>query len=133
VKNADAQVKAAEKAISDLEVRAPFAATVVTLDVTPGETILPNQPVVVLADFSAWMIETNDLTEIEVVRVSENQAAEIVPDALPNLTLPATVERIARESSRKGGDVTYKVRLALDEVDPALRWGMTVEVRFNEK
>jgi multidrug resistance efflux pump len=133
VKNADAQVKAAEKAISDLEVRAPYAATVVNLDTVVGETILPNQPVVLLADFSAWYIETNDLTEIEVVDVSEGQAADIVPDALPDLSLPAKVESIARDSGKKGGDVTYTVRLALDETDPALRWGMTVEVRFQAK
>lgn len=133
VKNADAQVSAAQEALDDNEVRAPFGATVVNLDATVGETILPNQPVVLLADLSAWYIETNDLTEIEVVKVSENQTADIVPDALPDLTLPAKVETIARDSSKKGGDVTYTVRLALDESDPALRWGMTVEVRFQEE
>jgi multidrug resistance efflux pump len=131
--NAEAQVKAAEKAISDLEVRAPFAATVVDLDAVVGETILPNQPVVLLANFGAWYVETNDLTEIEVVKVVEGQAANVVPDALPALSLPATVESIARQSSKKGGDVTYTVRLVLDDDDPALRWGMTVEVRFAEE
>jgi multidrug resistance efflux pump len=131
--NAEAQVKAAEKSISDLEVRAPFAATVVDVDAVVGETILPNQPVVLLANFGAWYVETNDLTEIEVVKVVEGQAANVVPDALPALSLPATVESIARQSSKKGGDVTYTVRLVLDDDDPALRWGMTVEVRFAEE
>lgn len=131
--NAEAQVKAAEKAIRDLEVRAPFAATVVDLDVAIGEVVLANQPVAMLADFSAWTIETNDLTEIEVVKVSEGQAALVAPDALPELSLPATVASIAREAGKKGGDVTYTVNLTLHESDPALRWGMTVEVRFDEK
>jgi multidrug resistance efflux pump len=131
--NAEAQVKAAEKSIKDLEVRAPFTATVVDLDVSVGEVILPNQPVALLADFDTWYIETNDLTEIEVVKVSEGQTAVVVPDALPALRLQSSVERIAREAGRKGGDVTYTVRLKLNESDPALRWGMTVEVRFDER
>ena len=130
--SAQAQVKAAQDAINDLELRAPFAGTITSLEVVAGETLLPNQVVVQIADFSEWYIETNDLTEMEVVKVSEGQTATIVPDALEELSLPAVVESIDRESGKKGGDVTYTVRLKLDEIDPGLRWGMTVEVRFGE-
>jgi hypothetical protein len=56
----------------------------------------------------------------------------VIPDSLEELVLPATVESIDRESGKKGGDVTYTVRLKLDETDPLLRWGMTVEVHFEE-
>ena len=30
----------------------------------------------------------------------------------------------------QSGDILYTVRLLVKEVDPRLRWGMTVEVRF---
>jgi multidrug resistance efflux pump len=112
------------------EIRAPFAGVITSLDAITGETLLPNQAVAQIADFSSWYVETNDLTEMDVVNVSEGQTAKIKPDALPTLALPATVTEIARNSGKKGGDVTYTVRLKLDQTDPRLRWVMTVEVRF---
>ena len=130
--SAQAQVRAAQDAINDLELRAPFGGTITSLEVAAGETLLANQMVGQIADFTTWYIETNDLTEMEVVKISEGQAAVIVPDALEELSLKATVESIDREAGKKGGDVTYTVRLKLEETDPLLRWGMTVEVRFEE-
>lgn len=129
---AAAQVTAANKALSDLELTAPIAGTVTDLDVLVGETVLGNSAVAVIADFSAWYVETTDLTEIDVVSVSEEQSASATPDALPDLQLPATVENIDRAAGQKGGDVVYTVRLRLDETDQRLRWGMTVEVVFEE-
>jgi len=131
--SAQAQVKASEAAIDAIrEVRAPFAGVITSLDVVVGETVLPNQSVGQIADFSEWFVDTNDLTEMEVVKITEGQAATIIPDSMEDLNLPATVETIDRESGKKGGDVTYTVRLKLEKTDPRLRWGMTVEVHFGE-
>jgi multidrug resistance efflux pump len=128
--NAKAQVAAAQSAVNDLEVKAPFGGTVVEMDLDPGEVLLPSQQIALVADLTEWYVETSDLTEMDVVNIKVGQKATIKPDALPELQLPATVTEIAQSSGKKGGDVTYTVRLKLDEVDPALRWGMTVEVRF---
>ena len=40
-------------------------------------------------------------------------------------TLRGHVTRIAPEANVVGGDVVYTVVIALDEVPPALRWGMS--------
>ncbi len=128
--NAEAHVKAAQTALDDLVLKAPFAGTIVELDAVLGETMLPNQQLVMLADLSQLFIETSDLTEMDVVNVSEGQGAVITPDALSETELTAIVESIDQASGKKGGDVTYTVRLKLNETDPLLRWGMTVEVRF---
>ena len=134
--HAEAQVKSAQNALDNLEVRAPFAGTIVDLNLAVGETLLSNQSILQMADFGAnqddWYVETNDLTEMEVVRINQGQPATITPDALPDLHLPATVESIKQVSGSKGGDVTYLARLKLDQTDPRLRWGMTVEVRFEQ-
>ncbi len=127
---ARSQVSAAQASLADLALKAPFAGTVVELDATPGETMLASQQLVLLADFSQWYVETSDLTEMDVVKVAVGDEATITPDALPETKLPATVEKIAQSPGKKGGDVTYTVRLVLGETDPLLRWGMTVEVRF---
>lgn len=106
--------------------------TIVTLDLIEGEQIAPGIPVVQIADFSAWYVETDNLTEIEVVKVATGQGTSIVPDALPDVTLTGAVDTIADVFEEKQGDVTYTARILLDEVDPRLRWGMTVVVTFEE-
>ncbi|HVN55891.1 MAG TPA: efflux RND transporter periplasmic adaptor subunit [Anaerolineaceae bacterium] len=133
LENAKAQVKAAEKALADLDVKAPLTGTIVELDLMAGETLAPGQQVALVADLSELYVETNDLTELNVVKVKVGDQGQIRPDALPGVSLPAVVTEIANDSGKKGGDVIYTVRLKLNQADPLLRWGMTVEVRLPGK
>ncbi len=128
--NAKAQVSAAEQSLANFDLTAPFDGEVVDLNVTLNETTGPETWAVLLADFSRWYVETSDLTELEVVDISEGQQASIVPDALPELTIPGVVETISRAFTAQGGDILYSVRLRVDELDARLRWGMTVEITF---
>ncbi len=130
---AQAAVAAAEEALARLELRAPFDGTVVEVRFSAGESVAPAQPVLVVADLSAWYVETTDLSEKDVVRIRADEEAEVIPDALPELRLRAQIERIADFPQTRGGDVVYRVRLRLLESDPRLRWGMTVDVRFAEQ
>ena len=101
------------------------------MDLLIGAQVAPGIPVVVLVDFYQWYVETDNLTEIEVVDVAENQTVTIVPNALPTLILTATVEKID-DFEEKREDITYTTRILLDDFDPRLRWGMTVVVTFEE-
>jgi multidrug resistance efflux pump len=121
---------AAQSTLSDLDLIATIDGIVVDLNLTPGEQVSPGRPVVTLADFSQWYVETDNLTEIEVVDISLGQAVTIVPDSLPEITLNGKVESIKDKFVEKRGDVTYTTRIILDEIDPRLRWGMTVVVTF---
>jgi hypothetical protein len=76
-------------------------------------------------------VETNDLTEQEVVKISMGQGASISPDALPELHLASEVTEIPDMFYVQAGDVLYQVRLHVDQPDPRFRWGMTVEITFN--
>jgi HlyD family secretion protein len=127
---ATARVAAADKALSDLELVAPYNGTVAKLDISEGERVVPNQPVATFADFSKWYVETTDLTENEVVDVKEGQHVVIIPDALSDLELNGVVENISQAYSEKAGDIVYKARILLSNDDPRLRWGLTVETRF---
>lgn len=128
--NAKAQTAAAEKALSNYDIRAPFDGVVTDVNVTVGELLGPEKFAVQMADFSAWYVETTDLNELEVVNIREGQQVEIRPDALEDLTLTGVVEHIGQSFRIQGGDVLYKVKIRLTEADPALRWGMTVEITF---
>ncbi|NLF63556.1 MAG: HlyD family efflux transporter periplasmic adaptor subunit [Chloroflexi bacterium] len=128
---ATAQVAAAQRALDNARLIAPFGGAVVDLhDWQPGETVAAGLPVVTLADFSAWIVETRDLTELDVVLVEPGQEVEVTPDALPDLRLRGTVVSIARVYGERSGDVLYTVRIRLDDGDPRLRWGMTVNAVF---
>ncbi len=130
---AQAQVEAAEQTLAHYQLTAPFDGVVTTINVREGELAGPEMWVIQMADFSTWYVETTDLTELDVVEVGEGQQVTLVPDALPDTTLKGTVESIAESYTLKGGDVLYTVKIRLDDTDPALRWGMTVEVTFPKK
>ncbi len=127
---AEAQVQAAQAALAQQELRAPFAGRLMQLSVEPGEMAAPARPILVLADLSAWYVETKDLTELDVVRIAIGQSVTVRPDALPDPSLPGEVERIDLLFAEHAGDITYPVRIRLLQSDPQLRWGMTVSVTF---
>jgi multidrug resistance efflux pump len=131
--NAIAQVTASQTALEDLDLIAPFDGTVLEVEITLNERVIPNEPVLLLADRSAWYVETSDLTEIDAVRIQPGNPATITPDALPELELSGVVEKVSDTYTEKSGDVLYIVRIRLDETDPRLRWGMTMQVNLQEK
>jgi multidrug efflux pump subunit AcrA (membrane-fusion protein) len=132
---AKAQLEAARDALEAYVITAPFDGVVADVAVTVGDQIGPETRAVSLADFSSWVVETTDITELEVVKITEGQPVTFVADALPDVTLNGVITEISRSSILQSGDVLYTVRIRVYEVDPRIRWGMTVEVTFesNEK
>ena len=94
------------------------------------EVYVAGQPVLTVADFSTWLVKTENLTEVDVVNVSLGQKVEIVLDALPTMVLTGTVTDINTRYVEKRGDITYTVTIELDSTDPQLRWGMTAFVNI---
>ena len=130
VDNAQAVLTAAQAALTDSELRAPFAGTMAQLDLKVGQQVAPGQNVGTLADFSSWLVETSNLTEIDVVRISAGQAVTVTLDALPNAPLRGSVTEISPVFAEKQGDVTYTTRIKLADQQPLMRWGMTASVTF---
>jgi len=127
---AKAQVAAAQRALANYDLTAPFDGVVTRVNVEVGQVVGPQMMAVQMADFSAWYVETSDLTELDVVQVQPGQRVTIVPDALPDLALQGEVESIAPVFVSRGGDILYTVKIRLLDTDPQLRWGMTVEATF---
>lgn len=124
------QIQAIESAYDKLLVKAPFDGEVMDVNILSGELVAAGNPSLVLADTSAWYVRTSDLTELDVIKIKEGQPVNLSPDALPELQLTGVVEEISRIYRTQSGDILYDVRIRLDEIDPLLRWGMTVEVDF---
>ena len=130
IKAAEAGLAAAQSKLDNYTLTAPFAGTVTDIYLEVGQFVGPESRAVQLADLSEFIIKTSDLTELEVVKISEGQVVEIVPDALPDILLTGIVERIGQSYTTQAGDIIYTVTISLDKIDPALRWGMTVELTF---
>ncbi len=128
--NAKAQAAAAQDALDNYELKAPFDGIVTDINTNVDELIGTEKYAVQMADFSSWMVETSDLTELEVVNVIEGQRVDVEPDALPGLILKGVVESVSQSYKLQGGDVLYTVKIRLQNADPRLRWGMTVQTTF---
>jgi multidrug efflux pump subunit AcrA (membrane-fusion protein) len=131
--NAKAQLAAAESALADLELLAPFEGVVSEIHIHPSEWVAPGQPVLLIADLDHLQIETTDLGEIDVAQISVGDTAIITFDALPDVVVEGTIINIAPKAA-EGSGVNYAVVLEMNEVPSALRWGMTafVDVELEE-
>jgi multidrug resistance efflux pump len=130
--NAEAQTAAAQAALEDLELRAPFDGTVSQISIQDSEWVNPGQTVLLLADLSQLQVETTDLNEIDVARLRSGDLAIVTFDALPNATVEGLVARIAPKAA-EGSGVNFPVMLELSEIPQELRWGMTafVDIRID--
>jgi multidrug resistance efflux pump len=131
IQTAEARLIAARAALRDAELVAPVSGKVVDVKVKTGQWTMAGNTAVVLADTSRWIVETQDLTEMEVTDVSSGQPVKVIVKALPELKLRGSVESISLHPTEKGGDVFYTVKIHLDKTDPRLRWGMTVDTIFD--
>ncbi len=129
---AKAGLEQAQAALADSELRAPFAGTVAELNAKVGENIAPGAVTVQLADLSAWRIETQDLTELAVVKIGVGDTVELTFDALPDLDITGKVLSISPLGVSKQGDITYKVVIEPEKSDTRLRWNMTASVTIDK-
>ncbi len=129
---AQTRLDLAKAQLDRLSLKAPFAGEVTTVNIQPGEWVLTGQHAVVLADLGTLLVETTNLTEIDVVQVSLGQSVSVAADALPGAEFAGTVESISKAYQDVRGDITYATRIRLEETDPRLRWGMTVLVSFEK-
>jgi len=122
---AKALLDAAQAQLAQATLRAPFSGTIVSVPVEIGEVVAPSLPALILADLSHWRMQTNDLSETDVVLVSAGQPAAVTLDAFVGQTFSGTVSEIASVSETNRGNVTYAVTIDLDPTTDPLRWGMT--------
>jgi len=126
----EARLTAAEAGVAAFSITAPFDGVVAELNAKLGNSINAGAPAVVVADFSNWIVTTTDLTEIDVVELAEGGPVVVTLDALPGVELEGTIDSIGQTFSENQGDVVYEVTVILNDIDPAIRWGMTAEVKF---
>ena len=133
---AEAQVQQAQTALEGARIAlektvlvAPLTGTVGTVMIEEGETVMSGTPVLLMGDLTALQVETDDLSEVDIVEVAVGQDVEVSVDALPDLELHGRVSEIAPMAEEQHGDIVYTVIIDLEEgLEAGLRWGMTAYV-----
>jgi len=131
VAQAEAGLQAAQVTLAETELRAPFDGTIAQISTDAGQVIAPGFVVASIADLDRWQVETDDLSEVDVVNVQVGQAVQITVDALPGTMLEGLVASINARSETKRGDVTYTVKIDVNGDDPRALWGMTAQVEIS--
>lgn len=108
---------------------APFEGTIVSVDISPAETVVPGRVIVTMGDLSTFQVETKDLSERDVPHVQIGQTASVFIEPL-NEEFSGNVIDISRISSTVGGDVVFKVTIDLDKQPQGLLWGMSADVNI---
>jgi len=127
---AKAQAAAAQSALDNYNLKAPFAGTVANVNISSSQMVSPQTWAVALIDTSQWYVDTSDLTEMDVLKVSLGQSVIVTADALPGFTMDGVVDSISTAPLFQSGDVLYTVHILLKDPAPGLLWGMTMEVTF---
>jgi HlyD family secretion protein len=129
IEKARAAVDMARANLAQGTLRAPYDGTIAALKVIPGEFVPSNQAVLTLATLDTLQIETTDLSEREIATVHIGNPVNVFIEAL-NTNIRGKVIGVSPIANTVGGDVVFKVTIALDEQPTGLLWGMTAKVEI---
>jgi RND family efflux transporter MFP subunit len=132
VLQAQAALDIAEANLAEGTLVAPFDGTAVSVDVVPGEMVVPNKTVLVVGDLSHLQVATTDLSEREIANVQIGQKAATTLKAFSQ-DLTGRVVAIAPLSKLSDGDTVFKVTIELDQQPKGLLWGMTGDVAIETR
>ena len=134
---AKAQVQAADVAVENTIIRAPFDGTVLTKDADVGEIVAPlagglnsKGAVVTIADMSSLQVEA-DVSESNLERVAPNQECQIILDAYPTHSYPGYVAKIVPTADRT--KATVMVKIGFRKYDSRVLPEMSAKVLFMSK
>lgn len=128
VRTAQATVESARDQLSYTNLVAPFDGEVVETYVENFESVLPKQPILRVVD-PTYIEVTISVPENQIVYAPYITSARVSFDALPGITVPATIKKIGKEASQ--ATRTYPVTLVLEQPEGAeILPGMASEVKI---
>jgi len=116
-------------------VRAPFDCTVLTRPVSMGQAVSGSggfnsgTEVLTIADLNSMIINAQ-VNQADVPRMKVGETVEVTVEAVAGLTVTGLVERVSPQATIKNNIKGYPARIALKNVDPRIRPGMTANVKI---
>lgn len=115
---------AARKALADCIITAPFDGVVAAIDIKTGDEISSGASVATI--ITGNQVATITLNEVDIAKVEAGQKATLTFSAVDGLTITGKVAQVGVMGSVSQGVVSYEVVIALDEVNPQVKSGMSV-------
>src|SRR2546425_10305820 len=131
---AQAAVQAADVALENTVIRAPFDGTVLSKNADVGEVVAPlaasafsKSAVVTIADLRSLEVEA-DVAEANLEAIAPGQLCEIVLDAYPDVRYPGYVAKVVPTADR--AKATVQVKVAFRSYDARVLPEMSAKVHF---
>jgi HlyD family secretion protein len=126
---AQAQVAAAEAALNQARITAPFEGEITQAASQPGDQVQPGTLAFRLDDLSRLLVDAQ-VSEIDINQVHMEQAAVLTFDGSPTKEYHGRVVEVAPVSTEMEGVVYFTATIELEDADPAVRPGMTASVEI---
>lgn len=126
---AEVRIAAAEANIKLSRIAAPFAGTITSVEIKPGDQVTPGTLAFGLADLSRLLVDV-EVSEIDVNRVQLGQPVMLNFDAVLDRTYQGEVVEIGLTGMIVQGVVNFKVVVELHDLDEAIKPGMTAAVNI---
>lgn len=123
-------LKLVDDRLRKTRILAPFDCTVLTRPVSLGQTVSGSggfnsgTEIMSIANLSAMVVNAH-VNQADVVRLSQGREVEVQAESVPDVKMTGTVERIAPQAVIKNGIKGFSARIAIKNIDPRVRPGMT--------
>jgi HlyD family secretion protein len=128
-----AQLEAAEVNLGYTNIISPVNGTVVSRNVTVGQTVAASfqTPTLFLiaTDLTKMQVDTN-VSESDIGGIKEGDKTDFTVDAFPKRSFEGTVTQVRQSPQNIQNVVTYDVVVSVDNSDRALKPGMTAASRI---
>ena len=127
---AESALRLVEDRLSKTKILAPFDCTVLTRPVSAGQAVSGSAgfnsgtEVMSIANLND-MIITAHINQADVIRLTSGQDVDVQIESVPGLRLKGKLDRIAPQALIKNGIKGFAARVALSDIDPRVRPGMT--------
>jgi HlyD family secretion protein len=127
---AQQNLKLVEDRLRKTRIEAPFDCTVLTRPVSLGQTVSgaagfnSGTEVMTIANLNDMIVNAH-VNQADVIRLKQGREVDIQAESVPGVKMKGTVERIAPQAVIKNGIKGFSARIAIKEIDPRVRPGMT--------
>jgi HlyD family secretion protein len=126
---AEARITAAEATLELARITAPFAGTVTSVDVMPGDQVTPGAPAFRIDDLSHLLVDV-EISEVDINRIALDQPVSLIFDAILDHEYEGSVVEIGQVGISIQGVVSFPVTVEINDTDDAIRSGMTAAVNI---
>lgn len=129
IEAAEARVAAAQAALSQGQLTAPFAGTVTEVDAQAGDQAAPEMEAFRVDDLSRLLVDVQ-VSEVDINRIDPGQEVTLSFDAIQGKEYHGVVEEVALVGTATEGVVDFTVTVELTDADAQVLPGMTAAVNI---